>query len=82
MAASASLSVCKVLAHSCFKLQPQLSGLKCPAFALSFLQPLEEIYSAGDSLMIRFHTDDTINKKGFQARYTSTKFQDALHMKK
>ncbi|KAK1333590.1 hypothetical protein QTO34_005975 [Cnephaeus nilssonii] len=44
--------------------------------------PLEEIYSAGDSLMIRFHTDDTINKKGFQARYTSTKFQDALHMKK
>ncbi|XP_026250598.2 tolloid-like protein 2 [Urocitellus parryii] len=44
--------------------------------------PLEEIYSAGDSLMIRFHTDDTINKKGFHARYTSTKFQDALHMKK
>uniref|UniRef100_H0UU51 Metalloendopeptidase n=1 Tax=Cavia porcellus TaxID=10141 RepID=H0UU51_CAVPO len=44
--------------------------------------PLEEIYSAGDSLMIRFHTDDTISKKGFHARYTSTKFQDALHMKK
>uniref|UniRef100_A0A8C2VAY4 Metalloendopeptidase n=1 Tax=Chinchilla lanigera TaxID=34839 RepID=A0A8C2VAY4_CHILA len=44
--------------------------------------PLEEIYSAGDSLMIRFHTDDTIGKKGFHARYTSTKFQDALHMKK
>nr|XP_030871259.2 tolloid-like protein 2 [Gorilla gorilla gorilla] len=44
--------------------------------------PLEEIYSAGDSLMIRFCTDDTINKKGFHARYTSTKFQDALHMKK
>uniref|UniRef100_A0A452V7P4 Metalloendopeptidase n=1 Tax=Ursus maritimus TaxID=29073 RepID=A0A452V7P4_URSMA len=44
--------------------------------------PLEEIYSAGDSLMIQFHTDDTINKKGFHARYTSTKFQDALHMKK
>uniref|UniRef100_A0A5F8H493 Metalloendopeptidase n=1 Tax=Monodelphis domestica TaxID=13616 RepID=A0A5F8H493_MONDO len=44
--------------------------------------PLEEIYSAGDSLMIRFHTDDTINKKGFHARYTSTKFQDALHMRK
>lgn len=32
--------------------------------------------------MIQFHTDDTINKKGFHARYTSTKFQDALHMKK
>ncbi|EGV99262.1 Tolloid-like protein 2 [Cricetulus griseus] len=44
--------------------------------------PLEEIYSAGDSLMIRLHTDDTINKKGFHARYTSTKFQDALHMRK
>ncbi|KAL2303047.1 hypothetical protein Nmel_010506 [Mimus melanotis] len=44
--------------------------------------PLEEIYSAGDSIMIRFHTDDTINKKGFYARYISTKFQDALHMRK
>ncbi|XP_075790641.1 tolloid-like protein 2 isoform X4 [Pelodiscus sinensis] len=44
--------------------------------------PLEEIYSAGDSLMVRFRTDDTINKKGFHARYTSTKFQDALHMRK
>ncbi|KAK6481949.1 tolloid-like protein 2 isoform X1 [Huso huso] len=42
--------------------------------------PPEEIYSAGDSVMIRFHSDDTINKKGFHARYTSTKFQDALHM--
>ncbi|MBN3293694.1 TLL2 protein, partial [Polypterus senegalus] len=42
--------------------------------------PPEEIYSAGDSIMIRFHSDDTINKKGFHARYTSTKFQDALHM--
>ncbi|XP_059819218.1 bone morphogenetic protein 1-like [Hypanus sabinus] len=44
--------------------------------------PPEEIYSAGDSIMIRFHTDDTINKKGFHARYTSTKFQDTLHLKK
>ncbi|RMC11221.1 hypothetical protein DUI87_12136 [Hirundo rustica rustica] len=44
--------------------------------------PLEEIYSSGDSIMIRFHTDDTINKKGFHARYISTKFQDALHMRK
>lgn len=51
-------------------------------FGLPFLQPLEEIYSAGDSIMIRFHTDDTINKKGFHARYISTKFQDALHMRK
>lgn len=52
----------------------------CAVF--TFLQPLEEIYSAGDSIMIRFHTDDTINKKGFHARYISTKFQDALHMRK
>ncbi|XP_078063588.1 tolloid-like protein 2, partial [Mustelus asterias] len=44
--------------------------------------PPEEIFSAGDSIMIRFHTDDTINKKGFHARYTSTKFQDELHMRK
>ncbi|XP_072439043.1 tolloid-like protein 2 [Chiloscyllium punctatum] len=44
--------------------------------------PPEEIYSAGDSIMIRFHTDDTINKKGFHARYTSTKFQDELHTRK
>lgn len=51
-------------------------------FGLPFLQPLEEIYSAGDSIMIRFHTDDTINKTGFHARYISTKFQDALHMRK
>lgn len=45
-------------------------------------QPPEEIYSAGDSVMIRFHSDDTINKKGFHLRYTSTKFQDTLHTKK
>ncbi|XP_038639207.1 tolloid-like protein 2 [Scyliorhinus canicula] len=44
--------------------------------------PQEEIYSAGDSIMIRFHTDDTINKKGFHVRYTSTEFQDELHMRK
>ncbi|KAG8435188.1 hypothetical protein GDO86_013215 [Hymenochirus boettgeri] len=44
--------------------------------------PPEEIFSAGDSLMIRFHTDDTISKKGFHGQYTSTKFQDALHMRK
>ncbi|XP_029814296.1 bone morphogenetic protein 1, partial [Manacus vitellinus] len=44
--------------------------------------PPEEIYSAGDSVMIRFHSDDTINKKGFHLRYTSTKFQDTLHTRK
>uniref|UniRef100_A0A8C1CLA0 Metalloendopeptidase n=1 Tax=Cyprinus carpio carpio TaxID=630221 RepID=A0A8C1CLA0_CYPCA len=41
--------------------------------------PPEEIYSAGDAIVIQFHSDDTINKKGFHVRYTSTKFQDTLH---
>ncbi|KAG2466898.1 TLL1 protein, partial [Polypterus senegalus] len=40
--------------------------------------PPEEIYSSGDTLLLHFHTDDTINKKGFHIRYTSTKFQDTL----
>ncbi|XP_056319001.1 bone morphogenetic protein 1a [Danio aesculapii] len=44
--------------------------------------PPEEIYSAGDSIVIKFHSDDTINKKGFHVRYTSTKFQDTLHSRK
>uniref|UniRef100_A0A4W3GNC2 Metalloendopeptidase n=1 Tax=Callorhinchus milii TaxID=7868 RepID=A0A4W3GNC2_CALMI len=44
--------------------------------------PPEEIYSAGDAILIHFHTDDTINKKGFHIRYTSTKFQDAIQTKK
>eukprot|EP00061_Rhincodon_typus_P018313 g47433.t1 len=37
------------------------------AHSTSECEPPEEIYSAGDSIMIRFHTDDTINKKGFHA---------------
>uniref|UniRef100_A0AAR2JDA1 Metalloendopeptidase n=1 Tax=Pygocentrus nattereri TaxID=42514 RepID=A0AAR2JDA1_PYGNA len=44
--------------------------------------PREELYSAGDAVLIRFHSDDTISKKGFHIRYTSTKFQEALHMHK
>ncbi|NP_001034901.1 bone morphogenetic protein 1b precursor [Danio rerio] len=44
--------------------------------------PPEEIYSAGDAIVIKFHSDDTINKKGFHVRYTSTKFQDTLHTSK
>nr|DBA30180.1 TPA: hypothetical protein GDO54_006194 [Pyxicephalus adspersus] len=44
--------------------------------------PPEEVYSTGDSLTIRFHSDDSINKKGFHIRYTSTKFQDTLHARK
>ncbi|XP_046870663.1 bone morphogenetic protein 1-like isoform X1 [Hypomesus transpacificus] len=44
--------------------------------------PPEEIFSAGDAIVIKFHSDDTINKKGFHVRYTSTKFQDTLHTSK
>uniref|UniRef100_A0A8C9T046 Metalloendopeptidase n=1 Tax=Scleropages formosus TaxID=113540 RepID=A0A8C9T046_SCLFO len=44
--------------------------------------PPEEIYSAGDSFVIIFRSDDTIDKKGFHIRYTSTKFQDTLHSSK
>ncbi|XP_057177472.1 bone morphogenetic protein 1b isoform X1 [Triplophysa rosa] len=44
--------------------------------------PPEEIHSAGDAIVIKFHSDDTINKKGFHVRFTSTKFQDTLHSSK
>uniref|UniRef100_A0A8B9LC32 Metalloendopeptidase n=1 Tax=Astyanax mexicanus TaxID=7994 RepID=A0A8B9LC32_ASTMX len=44
--------------------------------------PPEEIYSAGDAIVLRFHSDDSISKKGFHVRYTSTKFQDTLHTSK
>ncbi|XP_069600291.1 tolloid-like protein 1 isoform X1 [Ranitomeya imitator] len=40
--------------------------------------PPEEIISSGDSILILFHTDDTIGKKGFHIRYTSVKYQDIL----
>lgn len=49
---------------------------------LFLLQPPEEVYSAGDSVLVKFHSDDTITKKGFHLRYTSTKFQDTLHSRK
>ncbi|XP_047229438.1 bone morphogenetic protein 1-like isoform X3 [Girardinichthys multiradiatus] len=39
----------------------------------------EDVHSAGDAIVLKFHSDDSINKKGFHARYTSTKFQDTLH---
>ncbi|KAM8873002.1 bone morphogenetic protein 1-like isoform 2-T2 [Synchiropus picturatus] len=42
----------------------------------------EEIYSAGDAIVLKFHTDDSISKKGFHVHYTSTKFQDTLHPSK
>uniref|UniRef100_A0A3P8UQF3 Metalloendopeptidase n=1 Tax=Cynoglossus semilaevis TaxID=244447 RepID=A0A3P8UQF3_CYNSE len=41
-----------------------------------------EVYSAGDAIVLKFHSDDSINKKGFHVRYTSTKFQDTLHASK
>ncbi|MGH0141801.1 UNVERIFIED_CONTAM: hypothetical protein FKN15_026336, partial [Acipenser sinensis] len=44
--------------------------------------PPEEIYTAGDAVLLHFHSDDTISKKGFHIRYTSTKFQEVLHTKK
>uniref|UniRef100_A0A8D3CDY9 Metalloendopeptidase n=1 Tax=Scophthalmus maximus TaxID=52904 RepID=A0A8D3CDY9_SCOMX len=44
--------------------------------------PREGIYSPGDAMLIRFHSDDTISKKGFHVRYTSTKFQESLHTRK
>ncbi|KAJ0033549.1 hypothetical protein NQD34_000656 [Periophthalmus magnuspinnatus] len=40
--------------------------------------PREGIYSPGDTMLIRFHSDDTISKKGFHMRYSSTKFQESL----
>ncbi|XP_056258852.1 bone morphogenetic protein 1-like isoform X4 [Seriola aureovittata] len=42
----------------------------------------EEVFSAGDAIVLKFHSDDSINKKGFHVRYTSTKFQDTLHASK
>ncbi|XP_037621273.1 dorsal-ventral patterning tolloid-like protein 1 isoform X3 [Sebastes umbrosus] len=44
--------------------------------------PREGIYSPGGAMLIRFHSDDTISKKGFHIRYTSTKFQESLHTRK
>ncbi|XP_055517540.1 LOW QUALITY PROTEIN: tolloid-like protein 2 [Leucoraja erinacea] len=41
--------------------------------------PQEVVYSEGNSMLLRLHTDDTISRKGFHARYTSTKFQHQLH---
>ncbi|RXM97483.1 Tolloid-like protein 1 [Acipenser ruthenus] len=44
--------------------------------------PPEEIYTTGDAVLLHFHSDDTISKKGFHIRYTSPKFQETLHTKK
>ncbi|CAL1569474.1 unnamed protein product [Knipowitschia caucasica] len=39
----------------------------------------EDLYSAGDSILLKFHSDDSVSKKGFHVRFSSTKFQDTLH---
>lgn len=58
-------------------------GQQRPALnAFPPLQPPEPLYSAGDAVLLHFRSDDTINKKGFHLRYTSTKFQDTLHARK
>ncbi|CAF96612.1 unnamed protein product, partial [Tetraodon nigroviridis] len=44
--------------------------------------PREGIYSPGSVMLIRFHSDDTISKKGFHLRYQSAKFQESLHTRK
>ncbi|XP_021025680.1 tolloid-like protein 1 [Mus caroli] len=43
--------------------------------------PPEEIYSIGDVALIHFHTDDTINKKGFYIRYKSIRYPETMHAK-
>lgn len=53
-----------------------------PVCRLVLSQTPEEIYSAGDALVLKFHSDDSINRKGFHVRYTGTKFQDTLHASK
>ncbi|XP_020788612.1 dorsal-ventral patterning tolloid-like protein 1 isoform X1 [Boleophthalmus pectinirostris] len=44
--------------------------------------PREGIYSPGNTMLIRFHSDDTISKKGFHMRYSSTKFQESFLTRK
>ncbi|XP_061840054.1 dorsal-ventral patterning tolloid-like protein 1 isoform X1 [Nerophis lumbriciformis] len=44
--------------------------------------PREGLYSPSDAVLIRFHSDDTISKKGFHIRYSSAKFQENLHARK
>ncbi|KAK7817671.1 hypothetical protein U0070_018635, partial [Myodes glareolus] len=42
--------------------------------------PPEEIYSVGGAVLIHFHTDDTINKKGFYIRYKSIRYPETMHV--
>lgn len=51
-------------------------------FVCFCLQPPEEINSIGDTVLIHFHTDDTISKKGFHIRYKSISYPDTTHTKK
>lgn len=50
-------------------------------FVCFCLQPPEETYSIGDTVLIHFHTDDTISKKGFHIRYKSIRYPDTTHTK-
>lgn len=70
----------QIMSVSCSK-----RNLNKMSLLMSFLpgpQAPEEAYSAGDAVLLKFHSDDSINKKGFHVRYTSTKFQDTLHASK
>lgn len=63
-----------ILYHKYPKIIPHLS-----LYLHILHQAPEDVYSAGDAITLKFHSDDSISKKGFHARYTSTKFQDTLH---
>uniref|UniRef100_H2ZHT4 Metalloendopeptidase n=1 Tax=Ciona savignyi TaxID=51511 RepID=H2ZHT4_CIOSA len=49
-------------------------------FGIFYFQAPSTIFSSGDSILVRFHSDDTINKKGFQASYSSTALQDTVSL--
>ncbi|KAK1800458.1 hypothetical protein P4O66_005497 [Electrophorus voltai] len=68
-----SLLVVSVSGVKTFSLSPVECGGNLQA------EPSEKIHSAGDAITIRFYSDDTISKKGFHVRYTSTRLQDLLH---
>uniref|UniRef100_A0A8C4QUT2 Metalloendopeptidase n=1 Tax=Eptatretus burgeri TaxID=7764 RepID=A0A8C4QUT2_EPTBU len=42
--------------------------------------PSKPIYSTSSTVMLVFHTDDSVTKKGFQLRFTSTEYQDIVHL--
>lgn len=77
------LKICRLVVVNAAQTNKQtLFSTKNHLLFASFLQAPEEVYSAGDAIVLKFHSDDSINKKGFHVRYTSTKFQDTLHASK